>query len=774
VLCALLLLGWSVSPVLAQGRGTISGVVIGPAGTPQPNVTLIVTNSQGIDRRGVTGPDGGFVFGGLLAGPYRLRTDDETFAPFSQDQIAVTGGQTVALKIQLQPRVPVTAAPTQRATIQGTVINPTGGPAANIVVFITNADGIDRRVVTDQSGAYIFGGLQPGPYRLRIEDAGPGARPFPTAEITFAPGERRQFDIRLQPLPPPPPPVAPPPVAPRPAPAAPAPTAPETKAAKKEKNETKDKDVPQVAAVTAAGGEFEAMPNRWDFKYPVYQRYTDEKKMPWVVGGPFDPYNQNAAKGDIPIAGNSLFANVNLQMNSTVNSREVLQPGGATKEVFDIHNFVGGVEVFRGDTVFEPKRWAARATVVGNLNGTNGGPADGRRQTYGVEEAFVEKRLAVLDPSFDFVSVRGGMQNFNSDFRGYLFVDNQLGVRLFGNGGSNRYQYNVAYFDMRNRDIFSQLHRFSSRDQQVFIANYYIQDFGAEGYTAMFNVHLNRDDKVTGPDGKGQQVTYLGFHGDGRWGAWSVNHAFYQAFGTTPSNNVTKTLDPNSPQELSVNARMAAFELSRDADWKRYRFSAYYASGDNRSDPAKATGFDTITDNPNLAGGAFMFWTQQLFVPAIPPPPTPANPSAPPGNPTPPPAGGKLPPLKEKFSLLPNLRSKFADPSNFVNPGVMLVNAGVDFRLSPSMKLVTNASWLRYADATVLRTLAEKGKLAPGFEDDAIGIDLSVGTKYRPFVNENLFVVLGYSMLLPQGGFKTHVGSDSRLHSFVGAIQVAY
>ena len=25
------------------------------------------------------------------------------------------------------------------------------------------------------------------------------------------------------------------------------------------------------------------------------------------------------------------------------------------------------------------------------------------------------------------------MQNFNSDFRGYLFVDNQLGVRLFGN-----------------------------------------------------------------------------------------------------------------------------------------------------------------------------------------------------------------------------------------------------------------------------------------------------------------------------------------------------
>ena len=96
-----------------------------------------------------------------------------------------------------------------------------------------------------------------------------------------------------------------------------------------------------------------------------------------------------------------------------------------------------------------------------------------------------------------------------------------------------------------------------------------------------------------------------------------------------------------------------------------------YASGDDRSDPGTARGFDTITDNPNLAGGQFMFWTQQKSAVAL---------------------GGSPQIISEKFSLLPNLRSKFGDRANFVNPGLMLVNGGLDMRLSPALKLVTNVS----------------------------------------------------------------------------------
>ena len=205
---------------------------------------------------------------------------------------------------------------------------------------------------------------------------------------------------------------------------------------------------------------------------------------------------------------------------------------------------------------------------------------------------------------------------------------------------------------------------------------------------------------------------------------------------------------------MDISASMAALELSRDADWKRYRLSLFYASGDDRSDPTKAKGFDSITDNPNFAGGQFMFWTQQA---------TKVNGLNANGL-----AAGLL---AEKFTLLPSLRSKFTDRSNFVNPGLLLLNAGVDLRMSPSLKVVTNASYLKFADATVPRQQLHG---LPGFEDNTIGLDVSAGAKWRPFLNENFFIVPGFSMLKPSGGFATALGSTSPLFSAFATIQVNY
>ena len=135
------------------------------------------------------------------------------------------------------------------------------------------------------------------------------------------------------------------------------------------------------------------------------------------------------------------------------------------------------------------------------------------------------------------------------------------------------------------------------------------------------------------------------------------------------------------------------------------------------------------------------------------------------------PGGGGKFLVSEKFSLLPNLRSKFRDRANFVNPGLMLLGGGIDLRMSPSLKVTTNVSYLRFADAAVLRALAGPGR---GFEDGTIGIDASIGAKFRPFVSENVFVVAGFATLIPRGGFATAIGSNKRLHSVVGAIQLAY
>ena len=75
------------------------------------------------------------------------------------------------------------------------------------------------------------------------------------------------------------------------------------------------------------------------------------------------------------------------------------------------------------------------------------------------------------------MSVRAGIQPFASDFRGFLFRDNNLGVRLFGTWGRNRNQWNLAYFDQLEKETNSELNLFERRKQRVLVANYYRQDF---------------------------------------------------------------------------------------------------------------------------------------------------------------------------------------------------------------------------------------------------------------------------------------------------------
>ena len=498
-----------------------------------------------------------------------------------------------------------------------------------------------------------------------------------------------------------------------------------------------------VAPADPATDEFIPLPDRWRLGLPRHDRYQPKRQTPYVEGSLFDPYNQNLLKGDYPIIGNHTFLNLNLQSVTVLNPRTVAV-GGRRDQFFTNQNFVIGAEIFKGDTVFEPKRIALRVTTVLNFNFLANNTLNPFKSKPGitrlaVEEAFFEKRLAVISPNFDFVTVRAGIQNFTSDFRGFLFSENQLGIRFFGNAHSNRDQYNVAYFNMRQRDEVSQLHQFDRRRQDVFIANWFRQDFLTRGYTGMVNFHFNSDRGITPGDRARLNVAYVGFHGDGRIGSWAIDHAFYQAFGRDNFNRLAR-------RGVDINAQMAALELSRDSDWVRYRSSFFFASGDKDLNDNKATGFDMISDNPNFAGGPFQFWTQQATVLG---------------------AGRGI--LTNKFSLLANLRNKFTQRSNFVNPGLMLVNLGADFRLTPKLKTVTNLSYLRFARTRVLQQLTND----PGI-DNRIGADLSVGFKFRPLLNENFAYVVGFSALFPQGGYARLIGSTRPLVSSTFAVQFAF
>ena len=113
-------------------------------------------------------------------------------------------------------------------------------------------------------------------------------------------------------------------------------------------------------------------------------------------------------------------------------------------------------ELFHGDTVFKPRDWAIKISptfsIPNYLNARENGVVniDVRRGTnrtdthVSLEEAFGEVKLSDVNANYDFVSVRAGIQPFVSDFRGFIFSDNNLGARIFGAFDNNRYQFNGA------------------------------------------------------------------------------------------------------------------------------------------------------------------------------------------------------------------------------------------------------------------------------------------------------------------------------------------
>jgi hypothetical protein len=164
-----------------------------------------------------------------------------------------------------------------------------------------------------------------------------------------------------------------------------------------------------------------------------------------------------------------------------------------------------------------------------------------------------------------------------------------------------------------------------------------------------------------------------------------------------------------------------------DFDWIRPKVSFFWASGDSDPRDKTARGFDSIFDNPNFAGAPFSYWVRQ-GLPLI---------------------STNLE-LKGRNSLLPSLRSsKIQGQPNFVNPGLFLLNAGTDIELTPKLRASVNVNFLRFHHTEALSLLL----FQPHIRND-IGIDTSLGFRYRPFLNENVVIALGGAVLTAGKGLK--------------------
>jgi hypothetical protein len=508
-------------------------------------------------------------------------------------------------------------------------------------------------------------------------------------------------------------------------------------------------------------------------------------KFPW-----HDPYNQNILKGDIPVKelGRDWFFTFTGISDSLLEFRSTPLPvsqqiafrsganniyGGYDQRVFG-QNLIMGFGLVKGNTTYRPPDLEFRLVPVVNYVNARVDEAGvlrinpqtgyGRQTSFiGIQEAFVDYHLRNVSDRYDFDSLRVGIQPFTSDFRGFLFQDTQFGVRLFGNRYNNIYQYNLAWFRRVEKDINSGLNDIGKplRDDDIFAANLYRQDFPFTGMTSQGTVIYNRNREnrffydrngfIQRPALLGEarpreyDVVYLGATFDGHFGMirpnWRLNlsSSTYVALGEDRNS-------PLSERKSDIRAFFHATELSRDFNWIRLRGNFLYASGDKNPYDSTDTGFDAIFENPQFAGADTAYFIRQ-GIPLI---------------------GGGGVAFSSRNGILPSLRSsKEQGQSNFVNPGLILIGAGADFDVKPELRLIANVSQLWFDETAVLGAL--RNERNPASE---IGTDLSAGAQWRPFYNQNVIINASFSALRLGQGLKDLYGDRNApfYSGFINAI----
>jgi hypothetical protein len=557
-----------------------------------------------------------------------------------------------------------------------------------------------------------------------------------------------------------------------------------------------------VPVISSAGVEATPIRNRWRiFPSPSWRRYDDPAlDAIYATSRYWDPFNRNTIKADYPFHGRREFFNFTGTSETLFEFRRVPVPSVASStdpgefdffgrggQSFTSQNFRLSFDLFRGSAGFRPVDWELRVTPEFNVNylrtHENGLVAiDVRRGTnridthLGMQELFFEKRLFTEKAHFDFTSLRAGIQRFTSDFRGFIFSDEQPGVRLFGTFHNNIFQYNLAYFNFLEKDTNSGLNTWRRRNQSVYAANMYWSDFIAKGYTLNFSLLYNNDqpsfliDKngfLARPAPIGMPVphkiraAYAGISGDGHIGRINVSHSFYQAFGRDDFNSIPAK---NNPQH--INAQLAAAEFSYEKNWMTYKASVFYTSGDGDINDGRGHGFDAIVPNQQFAGGGFLgnpsLADRGLINNAF--------------------AAGGINFLNREAipltgtgvllfglnSLMPTLRATlFEGQANFINPGILLFNAAFDAKVTPKLRGSININWAKFNRTEALEAVLFQSNIR-----HAIGLDTGIGVQYRPLLSDNIVVTAGFGALVPGGGFQDIYNGQRLFSGFVNVRMV--
>jgi len=496
----------------------------------------------------------------------------------------------------------------------------------------------------------------------------------------------------------------------------------------------------------------------------------------------YDPYNQNVLKGDRPLKGTKDWFFVATVISDTVvEPRAFPIPVGVqtterrTQDLFGdpdtlllAQTFVVSGALIKGNTTFKPQDLEFRLTVALNVNHAKVNekrilfvePSKGIVRTdvfLGIQEAFVDYHIRNVSDRYDFDSLRVGIQPFSTDFRGFLFQDNQPGIRFFGNRDNNRWQYNLALFGRLEKDTNSGLNALfaTPRRDLIALANVYRQDFPVPGLTSQITAvyNLNREaghleiDKNGFPvrpalignlRGRDYDVLYLGYNTDGRFGRFNLTTSSYLAIGQDRDNIFTG-------KSAAIRAGFMAAEISYDYNWARFRLSGLYATGDGNPYDDVENGFAAIFENPQFAGADTSYWIRQN-IPFI--------------------GGGRMIGISGRNGVLNSLQSsKEQGQSNFNNPGTLLLGVGADFDILPELRLSLNANALGFDKTEILENLRQQGGIGK-----YIGLDLSVSAIYRPKMTQNIVFRGSIASIEPGAGFKDLFENEERQKRYLSVL----
>ena len=509
---------------------------------------------------------------------------------------------------------------------------------------------------------------------------------------------------------------------------------------------------------------------------PKYTAIEDRWRLPVDLGLMnerwYDPYNFNVLKADRPFAGRDWFFNLGV-LSDTVAEPRRLPPtlasgsSAAGDQFLFLQNLSLAFNVYKGETVFRPPDFEFRFNPVLNTNFTEADAtgvlfADKSEGKYrwdhdiSIQQLSVDMHLRTVSDRYDFDRLRVGIQPFTADFRGFLFLDNPLGVRLYGTRDNNLWQYNLAWFRRAEKSVNSGLNEIVEhglRDDDVFVANLYRQDFPVRGFTSQVTGIYNRNREASSQEFYDQNgfpvrasvlgggyprnydVGYLGYNGDGHFGRLNLTASTYLVAGS-------ETASPFTGKHSNILAGFAALEASMDFDWIRPRLSFLYGSGDNNPYDSAEHGFDAILENPMFAGGDASFWARQSL---------PYYQVLPNAQATPYPNALKLNGRNGNLNALRS--SKEEGQSNFVNPGIQLYGLGADFDVLPELRVSVNGNQLFFDNTAVLEATQNGRHIGRN-----IGFDASVALVYRPFQTQNVIFRLSGAVLIPGDGFKDLYG----------------